>query len=181
MTVSQWMLLKMRNVSHEICRQNQNTHFMFSNFFWKSCRLWDNVGRYGRARETTDDDITWRMRFACWIIKTIIQTQFFYIVMMVTRTRLSVALYISILPVLLEVNVVISVNLPLWQVNVFIYFLYLQWLSGILVWCWNWICSEDHPVNGATEMISVHSRKRANESKTLCGQNGELCKCTAMR
>ena len=76
------------------------------------------MGRYGRARETTDDDITWRMRFACWIIKTIIQTQFFYIVMMVTRTRLSVALYISILPVLLEVNVVISVNLSLWQVNV---------------------------------------------------------------
>jgi len=29
----------MRNISDKSCRENQNTHFMFSNFFWKSCRL----------------------------------------------------------------------------------------------------------------------------------------------
>jgi hypothetical protein len=32
----------MGNVSEKYCRENQNTHFMFSNFFRKSHRLWDN-------------------------------------------------------------------------------------------------------------------------------------------
>jgi hypothetical protein len=36
-------------------------------FFRKSCRLWDNVERYGRARQATDDDRTRRMCFAFWI------------------------------------------------------------------------------------------------------------------
>jgi len=40
---------KMRNFSDKSCRENQNTHFTFSNFFFKSCRLWDNVGKYCRA------------------------------------------------------------------------------------------------------------------------------------
>jgi hypothetical protein len=35
----------------------------------KSCRLWDNVEKYGRARQATDDSIVRRMRFACWITK----------------------------------------------------------------------------------------------------------------
>ena len=26
--------------------------------------------KYGTARQTTDDNIIWRMRFACWITKT---------------------------------------------------------------------------------------------------------------
>ena len=28
-------LLRMRNVSDKICRENQNTHFVFSNFFFR--------------------------------------------------------------------------------------------------------------------------------------------------
>jgi hypothetical protein len=27
------------------------------------------VGKYGRARQVTDDNIVWRMRIACWITK----------------------------------------------------------------------------------------------------------------
>jgi hypothetical protein len=38
-------------------------------FFQKSCRLWDNVRKYGTARQATDYNITQRMRFACWITK----------------------------------------------------------------------------------------------------------------
>jgi hypothetical protein len=38
-------------------------------FFRNSCRLWDNVGKQGRARQVTDDDIVGRWRFACWITK----------------------------------------------------------------------------------------------------------------
>ena len=42
----------------------RNTSTFFSQ---KSCRLWDNVKKYGTAGEATDDKIVWRMRFACWI------------------------------------------------------------------------------------------------------------------
>jgi hypothetical protein len=38
-------------------------------FFRKSCRLWDNVEKYGTARQATDDNIIRRMRFECWITK----------------------------------------------------------------------------------------------------------------
>jgi hypothetical protein len=32
-------ILRMRNVSDKSCRRNQNTHFMFNNFFQKLCYL----------------------------------------------------------------------------------------------------------------------------------------------
>jgi hypothetical protein len=34
MTISRSILLRMRNVSNIICRENQNTHFMSNNFFF---------------------------------------------------------------------------------------------------------------------------------------------------
>jgi hypothetical protein len=42
----------MRNVLDKSCRENQNTHFMFGNFFSsprKSLRLCDNVEKCGEA------------------------------------------------------------------------------------------------------------------------------------
>jgi hypothetical protein len=69
MIISRWILLRMRNVSDKSCRETQNTHFTFSNFFRKSCRLLDNVEKYGTARQATDGNIIRRMRFACWITK----------------------------------------------------------------------------------------------------------------
>ena len=36
---------------------------MFNNVFRKSCHLWDNVEKYDTDGETTDDNITRRMRF----------------------------------------------------------------------------------------------------------------------
>jgi hypothetical protein len=50
----------MRNVSDKICRENQNTHFMFNNNFPKSGA---NVEKFGIARQATDK-VIWRMRFA---------------------------------------------------------------------------------------------------------------------
>jgi hypothetical protein len=42
------------------------THILCSiSFPRKSCRLWDNVEQYGRARQATDDTIIRRMRIAC--------------------------------------------------------------------------------------------------------------------
>ena len=39
------------------------------NLFQNSCRLWDDVKKYGTARQATDYNIIQRMRFACWIPK----------------------------------------------------------------------------------------------------------------
>jgi len=44
------------------------THILFSiTFSLKSCRLWDNVGKYGTAIQTTEGNRICSMRFACWI------------------------------------------------------------------------------------------------------------------
>jgi hypothetical protein len=46
------------------------THILFfDTFFQKSCRLWDNVEKYGTARQATDDNNIRRMCFACRIPK----------------------------------------------------------------------------------------------------------------
>jgi hypothetical protein len=34
MIISRTVLLRMRNVSDKNCRENQNTHFVFNNFFF---------------------------------------------------------------------------------------------------------------------------------------------------
>ena len=59
MIISQWILHRMINVSGRSCKENQNTHFMFSNSppLWKFCHLWDNVEKYDRARQATDDKV----------------------------------------------------------------------------------------------------------------------------
>jgi hypothetical protein len=46
------------------------THILYSiRVFWKFCCLWNNVEKYSRAEQATDDNIIRRMRFACWITK----------------------------------------------------------------------------------------------------------------
>jgi hypothetical protein len=69
MITSCWILLRIKNVSVKSCRGNQNTHFMFSNAFWKLCCLWHNVEKHSRARQATDNKIVWHMHTACWITK----------------------------------------------------------------------------------------------------------------
>jgi hypothetical protein len=52
------VLLRMRNVSDKYCRGNQNTHFVFSNFFFfKLCHLLDDVEKYSIAGQATDDNM----------------------------------------------------------------------------------------------------------------------------
>ena len=40
-----------------------------NHLFRKSCRLWDKVENFCPAGQATDDNITRRMRLACWINK----------------------------------------------------------------------------------------------------------------
>jgi len=65
------VLLRLRNVSDKICSYNQNTNLYSVTFFEKSCRLWDNVEKYCRAEQATDDNTIRRMCIACWISKAI--------------------------------------------------------------------------------------------------------------
>jgi hypothetical protein len=44
------------------------TNFMFNKTF-SEIVLWDNVEKSGRARHDIDENITGRMRFACWVTK----------------------------------------------------------------------------------------------------------------
>jgi hypothetical protein len=59
---------KMRNVSDKSCRENQNTKFMFSKFFFTPEIhavyeiMWKYFAERGRPRMTK-----WRMRIACWM------------------------------------------------------------------------------------------------------------------
>jgi len=67
--IPQWILQRMRNVSDKSCRENENTHFSFNNFFFfKLCHLWDNVEKYGTARQAAHD-VMWCICFACLITK----------------------------------------------------------------------------------------------------------------
>jgi hypothetical protein len=51
--------------------ENCETHILYPKtffFFWKSCRLWDNVG--GKIVESDRPQMKmWRLRIACWITK----------------------------------------------------------------------------------------------------------------
>jgi len=71
MIVSRWILLRMKNASDKCCRENRNTHFMFSNYFFprKSCLLRENVEDCCVAGESTNGNTTRRMRFAWRITK----------------------------------------------------------------------------------------------------------------
>ena len=56
--ISRSVILKMKKASDKSCRENQNTYFVFNNFFFReSCRLWDNVEKYCRAGRATDDSM----------------------------------------------------------------------------------------------------------------------------
>jgi len=47
MIVSRWILLRIKNVSENTCRENQGTPFMLNNFFHKKyCRLRDKAEKY---------------------------------------------------------------------------------------------------------------------------------------
>ena len=49
----EWEMFRLK-----VVEKIQNTHFLFNTFFsQKSCRLWDNVEKYGRVRHATGDSI----------------------------------------------------------------------------------------------------------------------------
>jgi len=78
-------------------------HFLDSITFSENRATYENVEKYGRAGQAKDNNIIGRMRFAGWITRTtktpsecIILIDFFTTTM-VTRTHLSVTLYVHCL------------------------------------------------------------------------------------
>jgi len=55
--ISRSVLLVMRNISDKICRENQNTYFMFKTFFSKIVPFIRYVEKFCRAGQTTDDNM----------------------------------------------------------------------------------------------------------------------------
>jgi len=56
--ISHSFLLRMRNVSDKSCTENQNTHFLFSNFFFFENRaFYGNVEKHSTAGSVTDDNM----------------------------------------------------------------------------------------------------------------------------
>jgi hypothetical protein len=41
MTISRRILIRIRNFSNKSCRENQNTHFTFNNFFFENCAIYE--------------------------------------------------------------------------------------------------------------------------------------------
>jgi hypothetical protein len=63
MTIFRRIILRMINILDKSCRENQNTHFMFNNFFSrKSYRLLINVEKYYGTRQAPDDNIIRRRK-----------------------------------------------------------------------------------------------------------------------
>ena len=66
------------------------THFMFNNFFPKKPYLLrDNVEKYGRTRQATDDNIIRSMSIACYITKaTDTHSEYVIIIVFFQRQKL---------------------------------------------------------------------------------------------
>jgi hypothetical protein len=57
----------MENVSEKICRETKIRILCSVTVLRNSCRIRDNVKRYGKAGANTDDSTIMRMRLACWV------------------------------------------------------------------------------------------------------------------
>jgi hypothetical protein len=67
MIISRPFRVTMRHVSDKVVEKIK-THILCSiTFSRKSCRFLDNVAKYGRRKQATDDNITRLMRFLSWI------------------------------------------------------------------------------------------------------------------
>jgi hypothetical protein len=66
MTISRWILLKMKNASYKSCTENQNTHFTFSTFS-ENRIVYEIMSK--NLVQPEKPQATWCMRVACSISK----------------------------------------------------------------------------------------------------------------
>jgi hypothetical protein len=64
--ISRSVVLRMRNVSDEVCGENRNTHFMFSNFFPQNRTFYETMWKSMLQPDSTRMTIIKRgIHFAC--------------------------------------------------------------------------------------------------------------------
>jgi hypothetical protein len=70
---SRQIILTMRNVPDKSWRENQTTHFVFSNFFlfFKNRAVYEMFKKFSTAGQATNENTIRRMRIACWIPKAL--------------------------------------------------------------------------------------------------------------
>ena len=99
---SGWIILR-KKIFRKILQRISKYKFYFQCLSFppppKIVPLWDNVEKYGRVRQATDDNIIWRI--ACWTTEAtdtlrICNTYCFSMVSTVTRMRLTVTLYVRL-------------------------------------------------------------------------------------
>ena len=66
MTISRCILLRMTNILDKGCRENQNTRFLFNNFFSENRAVYEIMSK-NVVEPERPQMATWRMRVACWI------------------------------------------------------------------------------------------------------------------
>ena len=96
----------MRNLSEKSCTENQNTHFVFNNFFRKSCRLGDNVEKIverGRPQIAIWCISFWISKATCTHSEYVILYCFFSTAMVTRNSPLLLYKYIVCLSVCLSV------------------------------------------------------------------------------
>jgi len=125
------ILLRMRNVLDTSCTENQNTHFMFHNPFSENPSVYEIVcGKYGTAKQATNDNKTRRRPFTCWLrpythTQTHTHTHTEYVAPIAfpwqqrLRERASMSRYTYIACLLLECISFRSVSLVIPQYNIF--------------------------------------------------------------
>jgi hypothetical protein len=87
---------------------------------WKSCRLWDNVEKFGRAGQATGDSM--RMRISRWVPKATL--------IMCSIYCFSTATIVARMPLIITLNVpCLPCYAAVWAVSVFLPF--LQWKSNM--------------------------------------------------
>jgi len=103
MAMSRSMLLKIRNMSDKIWRENQNTHFVFINFYFaffpENHIFYEIIWRNEMGSDTTHVRI-WSVRIAWWVPKAtkhtlrICNTYSFSTTIIFKKTHLNITLYL---------------------------------------------------------------------------------------
>jgi hypothetical protein len=121
MIICRSIFLRMKNLLPKTVEKIKTNTLCSITSFRKSCHLWDNVQKYGTARQATADNIIWRIHIVvCWKTKAvntlrICNTYCFSTATIVTRTRLNIT-SIRTLPVLLVFEVK-YVEYPFWSIS----------------------------------------------------------------
>ena len=99
--ISRSILFRMRNVSDESCRENQNTHFVFSTFFEKKVPFMRYCGKILQRVQATDDNKTHTLSMlnngGYKPTITICNTYYISTTTMIVRTRIIFTSYIHCL------------------------------------------------------------------------------------